>query len=399
MQVQSSLQEVFQKEIQDPMTGRVGIHVLDLDTGEEVISHSADQTFFLASLTKIFTVGAAFQVLGGDTRFTTRFTSECPVAANGVLDGDLFISGGGDPTIGNDKHIKGKFKGNGTSIGRIAHTLRASGVERVTGSLVADGSLFSPEEQLRTNWMGALSYSRTKFAAPVAESAQAISDELWTEGLKVEGRAREGTLAPESAHDVASVDSPTVRDLAIHAGHESDNFVSEILTKHLGARFSANGVGTSTGGCKVIEGHAATMGATIDLWNGSGLVRQVGNEVTSNEATPRQVTNYLQSLHHHDLKNEVLASMPRAAEDGTLKDRMRNSPAVGNVRAKTGTLVHRPTRKPLQDSLAGYCHADGKTLAFAVIYERAETRYAARTSLDRGISALATSTNDHSSSL
>lgn len=85
-----------------------------------------------------------------------------------------------------------------------------------------------------------------------------------------------------------------------------------------------------------------------------------------------------------------MASLPRAAEKGTLRDRMRNTPAADRVRAKTGTLIRFPSRKPLQDSLAGYCQTDTTSLVFALIYERSETRYAARASLDRMVSGLAT---------
>ncbi|MGO1193400.1 MAG: D-alanyl-D-alanine carboxypeptidase, partial [Nesterenkonia sp.] len=119
MQAPRSLQEAIQREIDDPMTGRVGLHVVDLDSGHEVFSHNADQTFLLASLTKIFTVGTAIEALGGDTRFTTRFSSVTPVDADGVLSGDLFIRGGGDPTIGSKKHIADKFGGHGTSIDHL----------------------------------------------------------------------------------------------------------------------------------------------------------------------------------------------------------------------------------------------------------------------------------------
>lgn len=102
------------------------------------------------------------------------------------------------------------------------------------------------------------------------------------------------------------------------------------------------------------------------------------------------MTNYLHSLDQHTLRGEVVASLPRAAEEGTLRDRMRNTPAADHVRAKTGSLFRFPSRKPLQDSLAGYCQSDTTSLAFTMIYERAETRYAARASLDRVVSGLAT---------
>lgn len=370
------------------MTGRVGVHVVDLDSGHEVFSHNADQTFLLASLTKIFTVGAACENLGGNTKFTTQFSSATPVGADGILDGDLFIRGGGDPTIGSKKHITNRFGGQGTSIDYLAAALRRAGVERVTGNLVADGSLFAPEGRRRTDWISALSFNRTKFADPVVEAAQAISIALNAEGVRVEGGAAEGPT-PDNATEIAAVDSPTVHDLAVRAGHESDNFVSEVLTKHLGAQVNLGKGGTTAGGCAVIEKHATNMGATIDLWNGSGMRRQVRGRLSGNEGTPRDVTAYLQRLRGHALQETVTECLPRAAQDGTLRERMRNSPAVDKVRAKTGTLfVNYQTRQPLQDSLAGYCQTDTTMLAFALIYQRAETQYAARTSLDRIAAAL-----------
>lgn len=83
------------------------------------------------SLTKILTVGTACETLGGDTRFTTRFSSAAPVDADGVLGGDLFIRGGGDPTIGSKKHTSEEFAGNGTvhrpSCGGPATSKRGAG--------------------------------------------------------------------------------------------------------------------------------------------------------------------------------------------------------------------------------------------------------------------------------
>lgn len=388
MQAPRSLQEAIQREIDDPMTGRVGLHVVDLDSGHEVFSHNADQTFLLASLTKIFTVGTAIESLGGDRRFTTRFSSATPVDADGVLDGDLFIRGGGDPTIGSTKHISEKFAGNGTSIDRLAAALRRAGVERVTGNLVADGSLFASEGRRGTDWMGALSFNRSKFVDPIVETARAIADALKAEGVLIDRNAEEGT-PPNDATELAAVDSPTVHDLAVRAGHASDNFVSEVLTKHLGARVNVGKGGTTAGGCAAIEKHAASMGAPVKLWNGSGMTRQVRGRLAGNEGTPRDVTAYLQRLRGHALQIAVTECLPRAAQDGTLRERMRNSPAVDKVRAKTGTLfVNYQTRQPLQDSLAGYCQTDTTMLAFALIYQRAETQYAARTSLDRIAAAL-----------
>jgi D-alanyl-D-alanine carboxypeptidase/D-alanyl-D-alanine-endopeptidase (penicillin-binding protein 4) len=58
---------------------------------------------------------------------------------------------------------------------------------------------------------------------------------------------------------------------------------------------------------------------------------------------------------------QLLASLPIACEDGTLKKRMKGTAAAGNVQAKTGTLTG-------IISLAGYCTAsNGHRLCFVII--------------------------------
>ena len=64
---------------------------------------------------------------------------------------------------------------------------------------------------------------------------------------------------------------------------------------------------------------------------------------------------------HKRIYDHLLASLPIAGEDGTLKKRMKETFAEGNVRAKTGTLTG-------IISLAGYCTAsNGHRLCFAII--------------------------------
>jgi D-alanyl-D-alanine carboxypeptidase/D-alanyl-D-alanine-endopeptidase (penicillin-binding protein 4) len=62
-----------------------------------------------------------------------------------------------------------------------------------------------------------------------------------------------------------------------------------------------------------------------------------------------------------DLYYKLYETLPIAAIDGTLKDRMNGTPAAGNVRAKTGTVSG-------VSSLAGYCTTSGgRHLAFSII--------------------------------
>ena len=62
----------------------------------------------------------------------------------------------------------------------------------------------------------------------------------------------------------------------------------------------------------------------------------------------------------------LLASLPVAGVDGTLAERMKGTPAAGNVRAKTGAMNG-------VRSLAGYVTTqDGEPLAFAVVVNNYE---------------------------
>jgi serine-type D-Ala-D-Ala carboxypeptidase/endopeptidase (penicillin-binding protein 4) len=55
------------------------------------------------------------------------------------------------------------------------------------------------------------------------------------------------------------------------------------------------------------------------------------------------------------------ASLPEAGEDGTLGDRMKNTPAAGRVFAKTGTIGH-------TNSLSGYATSvKGERLIFSIV--------------------------------
>jgi D-alanyl-D-alanine carboxypeptidase/D-alanyl-D-alanine-endopeptidase (penicillin-binding protein 4) len=79
-----------------------------------------------------------------------------------------------------------------------------------------------------------------------------------------------------------------------------------------------------------------------------------------------------------------VTALPVAGVDGTLSDRMKNTPAAGNVRAKTGSMSN-------IRSLAGYAKTrDGETLAFVAIVNNFEgTGTAANGALDSIAVALA----------
>ena len=95
------------------------------------------------------------------------------------------------------------------------------------------------------------------------------------------------------------------------------------------------------------------------LIDGSGLSRR---DTVSAEA----VLAILQHMHDPSGTSAFVAALPVAGVDGTLSGRMRNTPAAGNVRAKTGTMSN-------IRSMAGYARTrDGETLAFVAMVNNFE---------------------------
>ena len=109
-----------------------------LDGGElQVIDElNAGRLFVPASVLKAVTVAAALEHLGPEYRWRTRLATNGGVA-DGVLDGDLVVEPGADPTWG-------EFFDDGADepLAALAGQVRARGVTRITGDLVVDAGRF-----------------------------------------------------------------------------------------------------------------------------------------------------------------------------------------------------------------------------------------------------------------
>lgn len=94
-----------------------------------------------ASTMKIATTGAALSLLGSDFMFQTKLEYDGKYdAATGVIDGNLYITGGGDPTMESEY-----FKRKGDSLSllvRWARILNKKGITKIKGAVIADASIF-----------------------------------------------------------------------------------------------------------------------------------------------------------------------------------------------------------------------------------------------------------------
>jgi len=124
----------------------LGVHVVELESGDTVYSFHPDTVRIAASNTKLFTSAAALDRLGPGFFFETEVLIRGELH-NGTLAGDLAIVGGGDPSISGRQY-------NGDSFGvfrRWAAALRERGVERIAGELVLVHGLFD-RETVHPDW-------------------------------------------------------------------------------------------------------------------------------------------------------------------------------------------------------------------------------------------------------
>ncbi len=114
----------------------IAVQVVDVATGEEVWAHHPDRALNPASTTKLLTAATALRTLGPSYTFRTVFYADELPSPDGVLEGPLYVKGGGDPTVVVEK------------LWKIARDLELFGITTIRGGLVLDESMFGPDHRL-----------------------------------------------------------------------------------------------------------------------------------------------------------------------------------------------------------------------------------------------------------
>jgi serine-type D-Ala-D-Ala carboxypeptidase/endopeptidase (penicillin-binding protein 4) len=359
-----------------------GAYVVDLASGEVLFSHRDSLALAPASNEKLFTTSAALLRFGGSgTLATTLQTApDTELGADGVLRGDVYLVGGGDPTLGD------------AGLDALADQLVARGVTRIDGGVVGDESRFDtlrggPDSAYRPDgdlggWLTALSWrhGRAGKAGPAKGAAIRFAALLKARKVKYERKPRAGSLGTAAAGGVAvaaeplaTLPSPTIGSLIAQTNIPSENFYAEMLLKALGARFGSGG--TTTAGLAIARAQLATFGIHPKMVDGSGLSR-------IDHTTAREVVRLLERMDGQDNAPTWEASLPVAGRSGTLRARMRATAAAGRCAAKTGTLIG-------ISALSGYCTTTGGVrVAFSFIENRVCNSCAKKVE-DRMVSAIA----------
>ena len=120
----------------------VGVSVRDVSSGEELSGFQSDRSLIPASTQKLITTAAAMDLLGPDHRFRTRLVAGGSVNA-GTLSGDLYLIGGGDPTLGSP-YMDG-VEDLEALLDAWVGAIRQRGIRHVTGTIVGDGSHYGTD--------------------------------------------------------------------------------------------------------------------------------------------------------------------------------------------------------------------------------------------------------------
>jgi D-alanyl-D-alanine carboxypeptidase/D-alanyl-D-alanine-endopeptidase (penicillin-binding protein 4) len=336
---------------------------------------AADTPVIPASTLKLVTAATVLAHLDASETLRTTAERSAPVT-DGVLAGDLWLVGGGDPVLATGPPPDGPGEGEApvrTPVEALADRIVATGIRSVQGRVLGDESRYDalrgvpswPARYQQRDEVGPLSALTVNdgfvpapgggadaYPDPPAGAAAVLTQLLRARGVEVAGEPGSGVAPPEVATEVAAIDSPPVLALVGQMLRESDNGTAELLLKEVGHRVA--GEGSTAAGAAVAEETLASLGlpmAGVDVVDGSGLDR--GNQVTC-----RLLHDLLRAV---DAGGQVEGGLAVAGVTGTLARRFLDTPVSGHLRAKTGSLNN-------VASLAGYADTRNEgELTFAFV--------------------------------
>jgi D-alanyl-D-alanine carboxypeptidase/D-alanyl-D-alanine-endopeptidase (penicillin-binding protein 4) len=348
--------------------------------GVLVASSNIDLPVIPASNQKLLVALAALDVLGADYRFTTSVA--LPPAREGVVDGDIYLIGGGDPLLTSDDYPieDDRYPAiNTTSFDGLVEVLVQAGVTRIRGTVIGDGTRYD-DEHVIDEWADGIAFvdagpydallandSRVRGRSgrqddPNAGAAREFVRLLGNAGIRVDngwGNGVASTLVPV----IGSVTSDPLADVLAEMLATSDNNTAEMLLKEMGV--ATSGEGTRAAGIDAMVASLTAQGVPMD-----GVVVRDGSGLSNlNRVTCAAILEVVQL----GAGGPIDAGLPIAAETGTLADEFVGHPMAGRLRAKTGTLNNEPfdTDPPAVKSLAGYVDpaptSDAGTIEFVVI--------------------------------
>ena len=355
---------------------RTSALAVDLETGRVVLDVNARRALAPASAEKLAVSFAALRVLGTGYRFRTEVAGDGELVGS-IWRGDLYLVGFGDPTLAI------------SDLEALAREVRAWGVRRVTGRIVGDETHFDAN-RAAPGWkprflgqesapLSALSVDEVELRGAnesAAAAARAFRAVLVRRGVAVRGGAVAGRRPAEVVPLAQDLSEPLAQIVRL-MNRESDNFVSEMLLKELGASVARKG-STAAGAEVVLQvlGEAGVPTSGVRIVDGSGLSRL-------DRLTATCLVGILRAgASDPAIRDVFITSLAVAGVSGTLERRLDRRPTRGRVIAKTGTTSQ-------ASALAGFVR---RRYVFAILQNGSPVPYwSARAAQDRFVTVLARS--------
>lgn len=385
-----------------------GFVIYDPKTKKVVSSYNENASLVPASTTKLLTTETAMNLLGEKFRWITQLEFSGNIDADGVLQGNLYIVGSGDPSLGTNKAGASSYS---SIISDFVAAMSQKGIKKVNGDIIIQTAVFKMNKMQRlpanivwlengnyylpvgstseinpqnekliakqanpfaenknfyyiSPYINQMVYAdkfnglglTTKLPDPPAYLANTLRTTMLKSGLPVTGKVITKTtdLNPEKRELITNYQSPTLSEIVYYTNQHSDNALAEATLRMVG--FQKNGDQTLETGRKVVVDHLKEISFDTNGLNyidGSGLSR-------NNLVTPISQVKFLTNLMNEKYYKTYFDSLPIGGQTGTLKKMFMGS-GNGQVFAKTGTLNKVKT-------LAGYMKTNsGKTLVFSLL--------------------------------
>ena len=410
----------------------ISLFVKEVETGKVVMEHRAEKVTVPASTTKLVTTATALELFGPNFAFETKLQYDGVIRGN-LLEGNIYILGSGDPTLGS------KYMGDSLFLEKWTDAVKQLGISKINGAIIADASIFNSEgiapkwswedmgnyyaagaygisiydntyklyfksgnegttpEIIRTEpemldlqfnlhlkasqndkdsayiygapfsnerlVYGSIPANKNEFVIkgdipnPPLYLAQLFTKKLQEKGIQI-------TQSPTVEFSNNTADrkeffieiSPPLIDIITNINHKSNNHYAEHLFRYL-SLYEYPQASTATS-VKTIKTY--WIGQGIDV---SGLVMHDGCGLSPSNAISAKffVDLLIHEKTHSTNADNLLASLPKAGESGTLKNFLKNTQLEGKVQAKSGSIFG-------VQCFAGYLtDKNGKQYAFAIL--------------------------------
>ncbi len=321
------------------------ISIYDITSGQSVYSLNENVRMRPASTEKLVTAISVLDLLGPDYSFNTRVLASGTLRG-GVLNGDLWIVGAMDPLL------------SAADLRTLCQSIRRAGVQRVEGSVCVDLGL-KDDNQYGWGWCWD---DKNSTLSPLLldgkpKFTNSLASQLKAAGITLKRTAVKTGVLPAAAVELTQLQRP-LQEVLEPMMKQSNNLYAECVFYQL-SPLTGRRAPSHSDIARLINGVIDRAGGNsyhVQVADGSGLSLY-------NYQTAATFVSLLRYIYTKPNAYQALTqSLPIAAVDGTLKNRMASTAAASNLRAKTGTVDGVST-------LTGFttCRTTGHLLAFAVL--------------------------------